>query len=129
MGSSPATPLPSVVATIEQRVEQLINDHQRISQLNGELTRQLERAKCAERDSLQRVRVLEKELAMAIVGGTSAKGKAKAKAQINRLMREVDNCITLLSSQGVGSKEEQRGVVKDEVKGNEKSVIERGEEK
>ncbi len=100
MATTPATPLPSVLSTIEQRVEQLIADHKRISQHNSDLRNQLERAKVSEREAQKRIKELEKELAVAVVGGASPKSKSRAKAQINRLMREVDNCISLLSTQG-----------------------------
>ncbi|MFI3303613.1 MAG: hypothetical protein SNF68_03815 [Rikenellaceae bacterium] len=98
MASSSNTVLPSVVRAVEQRVEQLIEDHKRLSRERRDLQRQCESLKKSEREAREEVKKLEKELALAELGGSSTKSKSRAKAQINRLMREVDNCITLLSS-------------------------------
>ena len=59
----------SVITNIEARVRQLIDDHKRLSDLCAELTEGL-------------------------AGG--GRNREKARARVNRLMREVDKCIALL---------------------------------
>ena len=84
----------SVITNIEARVRQLIDDHKRLSDLCAELT--------AQRDTLRsekRVRELDAELArMQLTEGLAGGGRnrEKARARVNRLMREVDKCIALL---------------------------------
>ena len=76
----------SVITNIEARVRQLIDDHKRLSDLCAELT-------------AQRVRELDAELArMQLTEGLAGGGRnrEKARARVNRLMREVDKCIALL---------------------------------
>ena len=79
----------SVITNIEARVRQLIDDHKRLSDLCAELTAPLE----------ERVRELDAELArMQLTEGLAGGGRnrEKARARVNRLMREVDKCIALL---------------------------------
>lgn len=116
MASSNNRALPSVVHTIERRVEQLIADHKRVSDLNHTLIEECEGLKLEKREAQERIVQLERELAMAELqsglAGTT-KNNARARAYINRLMREVDTCITLISSPGAELKgqagEEQVG--------------------
>ncbi len=108
MASSNSRALPSVVHTIERRVEQLIADHKRLSELNRELREQCEVLKAEKRTAQERMAQLEKELAIYEVQGGlagSTKSNNRARAYINRLMREVDACITLISSPGGANKE------------------------
>lgn len=102
MASSNSRALPSVVHTIERRVEQLIADHKRLSELNHQLIEQCETLKEERRTAQEQIVMLEKELAIKEVqaGLAGSKGNNRARAYINRLMREVDTCITLLSSPG-----------------------------
>ncbi len=104
MASTSNKSQPSVVHTIECRVEQLIADHRRISDLNRDLMQQCNDLQAAKRELQEQVTKLEKELAMSdLKAGLSGatKSNARARAYVNRLMREVDSCITLLSSAGV----------------------------
>ena len=89
----------SVIQNIEVRVRRLIEEHRRLEGLCGELT--------AERDALRRenraleehLRELDAEVArMQLTEGLAGESgnRDKARARVNRLMREVDKCIALL---------------------------------
>ncbi len=115
----PSTPqIPSVVREIESRVEQLIADHKRLTKLNGELINQRNDLLQTKQQLQERVMKLERELTMTqlrggLKGGT--KSNARARAYINRLLREVDACIACLSSpEGREKGEEVRGEAKGE---------------
>ncbi len=124
----------SRVDQLRQKVEQLITAHSRLAQQNSTLTEQLNRAQMQRRELQQQVIELERSLAISKiantivphgaeparsgVGGESVEQseaklaeKRQARKYINRLLREVDECIALLStplesgSKGSGSKE------------------------
>ena len=89
----------SVITNIEARVRQLIDDHKRLSDLCAELTAQRDTLRSEKRTLEERVRELDAELArMQLTEGLAGGGRnrEKARARVNRLMREVDKCIALM---------------------------------
>ena len=83
----------SVITNIEARVRQLIDDHKRLSDLCAELTAQRDTLRSEKRTLEERVRELDAELArMQLTEGLAGGGRnrEKARARVNRLMREVD---------------------------------------
>ncbi len=89
----------SVIANIEARIGALIEDHRRLSTLCRELTAERDALKIANRAQEERIRALDAEVGrMQLAEGLSGGGRnrAKARARVNRLMREVDRCIALL---------------------------------
>ena len=89
----------SVIANIEARIGALIEDHRRLSELCRELTAERDALKIANRAQEERIRALDAEVGrMQLAEGLSGGGRnrAKARARVNRLMREVDRCIALL---------------------------------
>lgn len=89
----------SVIANIEARIGALIEDHRRLSVLCRELTAERDALKIANRAQEERIRALDAEVGrMQLAEGLSGGGRnrAKARARVNRLMREVDRCIALL---------------------------------
>lgn len=89
----------SVIANIEARIGALIEDHWRLSALCRELTAERDALKIANRAQEERIRALDAEVGrMQLAEGLSGGGRnrAKARARVNRLMREVDRCIALL---------------------------------
>lgn len=89
----------SVIANIEARVRQLIDDHKRLSALCAELTAERDALRVEKRSLEERIKVLDAEVArMQLAEGLAGAGpnRAKARARVNRLMREVDKCIALL---------------------------------
>ncbi len=110
-----------MVREIESRMEQLIADHKRLTKLNSELIQQRNSLISAKQEMQERIVKLEKEITLTqLKNGLkgNAKSNARARAYINRLLREVDTCITQLSSpegqqegegQQVGEQGEEQG--------------------
>ncbi len=89
----------SVIATLETRIRQLIDDHRRLSGICAELTEQRETLRRENRTLEEQVRGLNAEVArMQLAEGLAgeSRNRDKARARVNRLMREVDKCIALL---------------------------------
>ncbi len=109
----------SVVKAVEGHVEQLIADHKRLSERNRDLTTQCDKLRASKRELLERVASLEKELSGAEIalgltkgGGSSAqsdKSKQRARAYVNRLMREIDACLTYMTSPSEGGEGDEGG--------------------
>lgn len=89
----------SVITTFEGRIRQLIDDHKRLVKLCTELTSERDSLKAENRTLLERTKQLDSELSrMQLTEGLAGEGRnrEKARARVNRLMREVDKCIALL---------------------------------
>lgn len=96
----------SVIAKLETRVRQLIDDHKRLSELCAELTTQRDALKAESRMLKERNKELDSELSrMQLTAGLAGEGRnrEKARTRVNRLMREVDKCIALLNKPTEGS--------------------------
>ena len=96
----------SVIVNIEARVRQLMGEHRDAVRLNPER----DALKAENRALKERIRALDAELARAqlaegLAGGDG--GREKARARVNRLMREVDKCIALLRQPETGAEERQ----------------------
>lgn len=90
----------SVITTIESRVRQLIDDHRRLSDLCAALTAQRDQLRAENRTLQERVRELDAQLSrMQLTEGLAgeSRNREKARARVNRLMREVDKCIALVA--------------------------------
>ncbi len=105
----------SVVNALDNHVERLIVDHRRLADLVKELREQCDNLKEEKREQQSRINQLEHSLAQCDLAAglvASSADKRRAKAYVNRLMREVDSCIALLSAApraelGAESNEEQ----------------------
>ena len=90
----------SVITNLEKRIEQLIDDHKRLSGICSDLTRQCDKLKVENRQLAEEVKALNAQLAKEqLIEGLSGGGlnRDKARMRVNYLMREVDKCIALLS--------------------------------
>lgn len=89
-----------VITELGGRLEQLIEEHSRLTTLCGKLTAERDALKEEKRALEQRIRDLDHELSKRQLteglAGSRA-DKEKARARVNRLMREVDKCIALLN--------------------------------
>lgn len=86
---------------MEASVEKLIGQHGLLRQECARLTRECTQLRAERRELQEKVRALENELSLRQLGDGLAGGngdKAKARARINRLMREVDKCIALVEN-------------------------------
>lgn len=91
----------SVITDLGGRIRQLIDDHKRLTTLCAELTAENGTLKAENRALLERRKELETELSrMQLTAGLTGDGysRDKARARVNRLMREVDKCIALLAN-------------------------------
>ena len=89
----------SVITNIENRIRQLMDDHKRLSDQCAELTAQRDSLKAENRTLQERIRELDGELSrMQLTEGLAGgiRKRDKSRARVNRLMRELDNCIALL---------------------------------
>lgn len=89
----------SVITNIENRIRQLMDDHKRLSDQCAELTAQRDSLKAENRTLQERIRELDGELSrMQLTEGLAggSRNRDKARARVNRLMREVGKCIALL---------------------------------
>lgn len=89
----------SVISNLEARVRQLIEAHRRMAEHCAELEAQQEALRAEKRSLEERVRELDAEVARmqlteGLAGGSP--NREKARARVNRLMREVDKCIALV---------------------------------
>lgn len=89
----------SVITNLGTQIRQLIGEHRRLSELCRELTAERDALKAEERILRERIQSLESELSLKQLaeGLTGKSPDKKATARVNRLMREVDKCIALLS--------------------------------
>lgn len=90
----------STISELERRVSQLVDDHRRLAVLCGKITAERDALKEEKRAQEMKIRELDRELSKlrlieGLAGGNA--DKEKAKARVNRLMREVDKCIALLN--------------------------------
>ena len=90
-----------VITELESRIRLLIDDHKRTTKHCAELTAENSTLKAENRQLNAQLKALEAELARAqltagLAGGDD-RNRDKARARVNRLMREVDKCIALLS--------------------------------
>ncbi|MFI3317945.1 MAG: hypothetical protein SNH88_02005 [Rikenellaceae bacterium] len=91
----------SVIESIGGSIELLIADHGRLVGVCGELTEQRDALLVERRKMQEQITSLEKELAkLQLCEGLSVgdQSRDRARARVNRLMREVDRCIALLNS-------------------------------
>ena len=89
----------SVISNLEARVRQLIEAHRRMAEHCAELEAQQETLRAEKRSLEERVRELERRSGAHAAHRGSGGGipnREKARARVNRLMREVDKCIALV---------------------------------
>lgn len=90
-----------IIQTIEGRVRELIADHGRLTALCAEMEAELTTLRAEKRTLLEEQKRLQEELQRKELGeGLSgdSKNRDKARARVNRLMREVDKCIALVGA-------------------------------
>lgn len=90
----------SIVTELTAQVERLVEEHRKMQSLCEKLAAERDRLKEEKRSLESRVRDLDRELSKAQLSQGLAGDRAnkeKARARVNRLMREVDKCIALLN--------------------------------
>lgn len=95
-------PVSKIVENIESKVTRLLDDNRKLRQECQRLVEQRDKLRTDSRDLQNEVKTLKSQLAKAQLGAgfvAGASDKRAAKARVNRLMREVDNCLTLLGKE------------------------------
>ncbi len=93
----------SVIESLEIRMRALVDAHRRLDARCRALVVERDRLKAANRTLEERVRGLDAELGRMRLADSLAGGsgdREKARARVNRLMREVDKCIALTAALG-----------------------------
>ena len=93
-----------MTTTIEARGRQSSDDHTSRSKICDDRAAQRDAWRAEKRTREERIRELEAEVArMQLAEGLAGSGtnREKARARVNRLMREVDKCIALLGQTSV----------------------------
>lgn len=90
----------SVITNLEQRVHQLMEAHERLATLAEALKQETASLRTANRaleeeNRALRDEVARRELAEGLSGNQG--NRDKARARVNRLMREVDKCIAMVA--------------------------------
>ncbi|MCD7970637.1 MAG: hypothetical protein LUF87_09820 [Alistipes sp.] len=88
-----------IVRSVADKVERLLGENRRLRDETFRLGARNERLKAENRDLTERIARLEQRLnILELKEGLSSAGNTRqAVARVNRLMREVDKCITLLN--------------------------------
>ncbi|MFI3282542.1 MAG: hypothetical protein SNG10_03325 [Rikenellaceae bacterium] len=106
----------NIISSLESRVDQLISDHKRLGDLCRSLQSERDMLLAQKREMQEQMKSLEHQLSVLQLceglGSSTAtasrdESRNRARARVNRLMREVDKCINLLSAtEDVKEKEE-----------------------
>lgn len=90
------------IENISVQIERLMNEHRKVTSQRDTLAGECRELQAENRSLREQVKRLESELSAAQVGdGLSGDGRnrKKARARINRLLREVDRCIAIVGSE------------------------------
>ncbi|MFI3319306.1 MAG: hypothetical protein SNH01_00850 [Rikenellaceae bacterium] len=99
----------TIIESLESRVLDLMEDHRKLRSECRELISEREALLSQRRALKEQVAELERQLSIFQLRegfGTTAADRDQARLRVNRLMREVDKCITLLTSQPLGNQVE-----------------------
>ena len=90
------------ISRLAEQVKSLIEDHRRKSEQCDRLTAECRDLKEENRSLQERVKQLDSEVANLQLGeglAGDSRNTAKARARVNRLMREVERCIAIVKQQ------------------------------
>lgn len=90
------------VKNIGQQVERLIEEHSKVTAQRNELAGECRQLREQNRSLQEQIKRLESELTLAQVSeGLAGDGRnrKKARARVNRLLREVEQCIAIAGSE------------------------------
>ena len=89
-----------IIDAIKGKIERILSENDRLREETQKLAAGRDRLKAENREMAARIASLEERIAVLELKGAMAGGSEDAKlakARVNRLMREVDRCIALLS--------------------------------
>ena len=92
-----------VVQSLAEKVARVIEENNRLEQQQAEMTANLQKLRVENRTLKEKLDEVQKKLSLLELGeGLASKdadsaSRKRARAQINRLMREIDRCIALMN--------------------------------
>lgn len=91
-------PTAPIITDLVARVKRLMEEHRRLNRHCDALTAERDALRADKRALQEQIKAMDRELTTLRLGQSFASGddKKKARARVNRLMREVDKCIALL---------------------------------
>ncbi len=92
-----------IVRSLAEKVEKLVAENDRLERSRVQLTEELVKARLDNRQLRERLDAAQKRVAMLELGeglgGTKdSASRKRARAQVNRLMREIDKCLELMNN-------------------------------
>ncbi len=92
-------PTAPIITDLIARVKRLMEEHRRLREHCAALTAERDALRTDKRALLEQIKEMDRELTTLRLGQSFASGddRKKARARVNRLMREVDKCIALLN--------------------------------
>ena len=89
-----------IIANLAAQVRRLMAEHAKLRGLCDRMKTEGDALRKENRTLQERVRSLEEELScVRLAEGLAGGGRERARARVNRLVREVDRCIALLNRQ------------------------------
>ncbi len=92
-------PTAPIITDLIARVKRLMEEHRRLREHCAALTAERDALRTDKRALQEQIKEMDRELTTLRLGQSFASGddRKKARARVNRLMREVDKCIALLN--------------------------------
>ena len=90
----------AVITAVKAKISKLIAQSDRLREENRKVASERDRLKTANRDLQEKVAEMERRISILELRDSMGAGSGdskKARARVNRLMREVDKCIALLN--------------------------------
>lgn len=94
-----------IVKSLSEKVARVIEENNRLERQQAEMTADLQKLRVENRTLKEKMDEMQKKLSLLELGEGLASKKAdsasrkRARAQINRLMREIDRCIALMNKE------------------------------
>lgn len=92
-----------IVKSLAEKVGRVIEENTRLERQQAEMEANLQKLRTENRKLKERLDAAQKRLALLELGegfgaGGDEASRKRARAQINRLMREIDRCIALMNN-------------------------------
>lgn len=92
-----------IVKSLAEKIDKVLLENERLEKHNAEMESRLAKLKVDNRDLREKLdaaqrRVALLELGEGLGGADNSASRKRARAQINRLMREIDRCIALMNN-------------------------------
>ncbi|MBO7299884.1 MAG: hypothetical protein J6U53_00560 [Tidjanibacter sp.] len=92
-----------IVTSLSEKVSRVIAENSRLEQQQASLEEDLKRLRSENRSLREKLDAMERKVALQSLGegfsggANDSAARKRARAQVNRLMREIDRCIALMN--------------------------------